>query len=142
MLYASFSFYPRWKQPHEQATIAWDVSGYYWYLPSVFIYKDLKHQQFKDSVLKKYAPTPDFQEAFLDSSSGNYVMKYSSGMAVMFLPYFTAAHFAAKAMGYPADGFSAPYQFAIQVGGLIMSRPYYVFDRAMVFQEVFEEILQ
>ncbi len=121
MLYASFSFYPRRKQPHEQATIAWDVSGYYWYLPSVFIYKDLKHQQFKDSVLKKYAPTPDFQEAFLDSSSGNYVMKYSSGMAVMFLPYFTAAHFAAKAMGYPADGFSAPYQFAIQVGGLIMS---------------------
>ena len=121
ILYASFSYYPRWKQPGSQAAIAWDVCGYYWYLPSVFIYHDLRHQSFKDNILNKYQPTPNFQEGFLDSASGNYVMKYSAGMAIMYLPYFTAAHFAAKVTGFPQDGFSPPYQLGIQIGGVIMT---------------------
>ena len=108
MCYASFFFYPRWQQPETQAAIAWDVSGYYWYLPSVFIYKDLKHQSFKDSILNKYRPTnTDFQQG-MKLPNGNYVMKYSSGMAVMYLPFFTAAHLVAGALGYPRDGFSLP----------------------------------
>src|SRR5580704_9191877 len=57
MCYASFFFYPRWRQAKTDAAISWDVSGYYWYLPSVFIYHDLKGQAFKDSILAKYQPT-------------------------------------------------------------------------------------
>jgi len=121
MCYTSFFFYPRWQHRGSEATISWDVSGYYWYLPSVFIYKDLKHQSFKDSVFKKYAVTNgDFQQA-KQVDNGNYVMKYSSGMAVMYLPFFTAAHLLAGVLGYPRDGFSHPYQFAIQFGGLLIS---------------------
>src|SRR4051812_4871460 len=87
MCYASFFFYPRWQKENTEAAISWDVSGYYWYLPSVFIYKDLKHQSFKDSVLNKYHPTNnDFQQA-LKLDNGNYAMKYSSGMAFMYLPF-------------------------------------------------------
>src|SRR5665213_2526450 len=83
LCYTSFFFYPRWKQGNGEAAIAWDVSGYYWYLPSVFIYKDLKHQTFKDSILNKYHPTnTEFQQG-MQLPNGNYVMKYSSGMAVM-----------------------------------------------------------
>jgi hypothetical protein len=121
MCYASFFFCPRWKNGGTEATISWDVSGYYWYLPSVFIYHDLKHQSFKDSILKKYGPTNnDFQQA-MPLENGNYAMKYSSGMAVMYLPFFTAAHLLAGTFGYPRDGFSAPYQLAIQLGGLLIS---------------------
>ncbi len=122
MCYASFSFFPRYKKRYTEATIAWDVSGYYWYLPSIFIYKDLKHQSFKDSILDKYCPTGcfDFQQG-MKLDNGNYVMKYSSGMAVMYLPFFTAAHLLAGPLGYPRDGFSRPYQFAIQFGGLLIS---------------------
>ena len=121
MCYASFFFYPRWKQPATEATLSWDVSGYYWYLPSVFIYKDLKHQSFRDSVLNKYQPTnTDYQQG-TPVDNGNYVMKYSSGMAFMYLPFFTAAHLVAGALGYPRDGFSPPYQFAIQLGGLLVA---------------------
>lgn len=121
MCYASFFFYPRYKQHGSEATIAWDVSGYYWYLPSIFIYKDLEHQSFKDSILKKYGPTgTDFQQA-MKLDNGNYVMKYSSGMAVMFLPFFTIAHILAGPFGYPRDGFSLPYQLGIQLGGFLMS---------------------
>ena len=121
MCYASFSFYPRWKQSGTEAAISWDVSGYYWYLPSVFIYHDLKHQSFKDSILNKYRPTNlEFQQG-TQVDNGNYVMKYSSGMAVMYLPFFTAAHLLAAPLGYPKDGFSLPYQFAIQIGGFLVS---------------------
>jgi len=120
MCYASFFFYPRWKHSGTEAAISWDVSGYYWYLPSVFIYKDLKHQAFKDSIISKYRPS---NTAFsgIKCENGNYVMKYSSGMAVMYFPFFIAAHMLARPLGYPADGFSAPYQFAIQFGGLLIS---------------------
>jgi hypothetical protein len=121
MLYASFVFYPRWKQPAANAAIAWDVSGYYWYLPALFIYKDLKHQDFHDSILRKYQPTgTDFQQVY-QHPSGSYVMKYSSGMAVMYLPFFAVAHVLANPLGFPADGFSIPYQLAIQIGGLLVA---------------------
>jgi len=121
MCWASFFFYPRWQHKGTEAAISWDVSGYYWYLPSLFIYHDLKHQGFKDSILDKYRPTnTEFMQG-MRLDNGNYVMKYASGMAVMYLPFFTAAHLLAGALGYPRDGFSAPYQFAIQFGGLLVS---------------------
>jgi hypothetical protein len=48
-------------------------------------------------------------------------MKYSSGMALMYLPFFMTAHLLAEPLGYPADGFSLPYQFGIQIGGLLVA---------------------
>lgn len=121
LLWAQFFFYPRWQKTNTEAAIAWDVSGYYWYLPSVFIYHDLKGQHFKDSVLHQYRPSnEDFQQGFLHKS-GNYVMKYSSGMALMYFPFFAAAHLYAPIAGYPPDGFSLPYQIAISFGGLLIS---------------------
>lgn len=123
MLYASLIFYPRWKQEKNNAVLTWDVSGYYWYLPSIFIYHDIKQQGFKDHILTQYQPTSgvnDFQQAFRHES-GNYVMKYSMGMSVMYSPFFLLAHELAGPLGYPADGFSLPYQFAIQLGGLLVA---------------------
>ncbi len=120
MSFTSLVYFPRWNKENTEATISWDVSGYYWYLPSIFIYHDLKHQAFKDSILKKYQPTNNFQQGF-QLPDGNYVLKYSSGMAVMYLPFFTAAHMVAGWFGYPQDGFSTPYQFAIQLGSLLMA---------------------
>lgn len=120
LLYTSFIFYPKWNAEHTEATIAWDVSGYYWYLPATFIYKDLKKQEFADSIIDKYNPTPEWMQSF-KHKSGNQVNVYSSGMAVMYLPFFTVAHLVAKPLGYPADGFSIPYQLAIQIGGVLMA---------------------
>jgi len=121
MCYTSLFFYPRWKQPANEATISWDVSGYYWYLPSIFIYKDLKHQSFKDNILDNYGPTYNqFQQGYM-IPNGNYVMKYSCGMSIMYLPFFAIAHLVAGPLGYPKDGFSTPYQVAIQLGGLLIS---------------------
>jgi hypothetical protein len=118
LLITTSAYYPKWKQQGTEATISWDVSGYYMYLPATFIYHDLKKCSFADSILTKYKPTPDFQQAFRHSS-GNYVMKYTMGQAVMFSPFFLAAHIITQFIGYPADGFSLPYQFCISFGMIL-----------------------
>ena len=116
----SFFYYPKWKMGKTEATISWDVSGYYMYLPAIFIYQDIKELNFKDEVRNKYEFTPDFQQAYLHEKSGNYVMKYSAGQAIQFLPFFAAGHASAKIFNYPTDGFSMPYQLAISIGALLI----------------------
>ncbi|MEN0004265.1 MAG: hypothetical protein AAF798_08985 [Bacteroidota bacterium] len=115
-----FFYYPKWKQQRTEATISWDVSGYYFYLPAIFIYKDLKQLQFKDEILPKYGPTPNLQQAYLHES-GNYILKYSCGQAVQYLPFFAAAHLIALNSTHEADGFSPPYQLLISIGSWLIA---------------------
>lgn len=117
MCYTAFVFYPKWEKSATEATISWDASGYYFYLPATFIYKDLKQLRFKDSILQQYHPTPELQQAFLHQPSGHYVMKYAAGQAVTMLPWFTIGHLWAKTSPtYPSDGFSFPYQICLGIG--------------------------
>jgi len=118
----AFKFYPKWEKKGTEATLSWDASGYYMYLPAIFIYNDIKKCSFKDSILQKYQPTPDFQQAFLHEKSGNYVMKYSSGLALLSSPFFAVGHlWASSSTVYPSDGFSYPYQISIGVGLFLFS---------------------
>ena len=120
LLAANLFYYPKWKLPGTEAAISWDVSGYYFYLPAAFIYKDLKKVGFREEVHQKYQPAGSPYQAF-QHESGNYVMKYSAGMAVQYLPFFLAAHLVASPLGYPADGFSRPYQVAISLGSVLVA---------------------
>jgi hypothetical protein len=117
---SAFFYYPKWEQSQTEATIGWDVSGYYMYLPAAFIYHDLREARFIDSVIAKYKPTPGPMQGFR-LPDGRFVMKYSIGQALQFLPWFTAAHWLAKPLGYPADGFSKPYQVAVSWGSLLVA---------------------
>jgi hypothetical protein len=121
MCYCTFIFYPKWKNTGGESALGWDVAGYYWYLPSTFIYKDLKQQKFGDSIMAKYQFTPTFWQSTPHPKTGNRVMGYSSGTAFMYLPFFAVAHLLAEPLGYEADGFSLPYQTAIQIGALLFA---------------------
>lgn len=116
----TFYYYPKWNKEGSEATISWDVSGYYWYLPAVFIYNDLEKIGFTQGILEKYKPTPELLQAF-KHKSGNYIFKYSAGQAISMLPGFAAGHVAAKIFGYPEDGFSRPYQFGVFLWGLLVT---------------------
>jgi hypothetical protein len=116
-----FSFMSRFQAKGTGAVISWDVSGYYLYLPATIIHHDLKELRFHEQMLRDYAPTPNFQQAFRHPASGHYVMKYSAGMAVQYLPFFLLAHALAAPLGYPADGFSMPYQLAILLASLLVA---------------------
>jgi hypothetical protein len=112
--------FPRYTRHGTEATLAWDVSGYYLYLPAIFIYDDLEKVAFLPMILEKYQPSFAQDQAF-PIENGNQVMKYSAGMAVLYLPFFAIGHAIAKLTGYPADGFSLPYQAAIHLGGVLFS---------------------
>jgi hypothetical protein len=105
-------YYPKYLKSTTEATISWDVSGYYWYLPAFFIYQDPRNCSYAPEVFEKYRPTPDFQQAF-KAPNGKYVFKYSIGQALNFLPGFLLGHSLARISDYPDDGFSKPYQFGI-----------------------------
>ncbi|MEZ4829117.1 MAG: hypothetical protein R3C61_22960 [Bacteroidia bacterium] len=42
--------YPKWEKSHTEATVSWDVFGYYLYLPAAIIYDDLGGLAFKDEI--------------------------------------------------------------------------------------------
>lgn len=113
--------YPRWQKETVNATLSWDVMGYYLYLPAFFIYEDAKQLEFKDDIIKKYQPTVDFYQAYRDEDKGNYVMKYAIGQAVLYSPFFAIAHIHASVSEYPTDGFSYPYQFWISWGSMLVA---------------------
>ncbi|MEM1220546.1 MAG: hypothetical protein AAGH79_16615, partial [Bacteroidota bacterium] len=48
--------------------------------------------------------------------NGNYVFKYLGGVSLLELPFFLLGHLLAKALAFPADGFSPPYQYSLAFG--------------------------
>lgn len=116
------SFYrPRWENQPGAAVINYDVFGYYTYLPGAFIYNDLSKLNWVDSIVNKYGTHGAIVNYTPAPTTGNRVIKYSSGLAIMYAPFFGIAHFLAKPLGFEADGFSKPYQVAIAFGGLLMA---------------------
>lgn len=91
----------------------WDCLGYYMYLPGAFIYNDLTKLQWIPEIDQKYRMSGgNFYQAS-QLPNGNYAGKYFIGIAIMQIPFFLAAHAVAKSLGYPDDGFSPPYQWAV-----------------------------
>jgi len=100
--------------------LSWDVFGYYLYLPATFIYDDpgLENPEWMDEVMEKYQPSATLYQ-LVDGVDGKKVIKYTSGLALLYSPFFFIAHWIAPALGYPADGFSLPYQLILSLGGIL-----------------------
>jgi hypothetical protein len=139
LIVLAFTFYPKWEKSGTEAAISWDVAGYYYYLPAIFIYKDLKKVAFHSDLDKKYGYQGNDFYAALPSTNGNLVMKYTSGMAVMYAPAFLIAHTLATPLGYEADGFSKPYQMAIGVWSLLFTLIGLWFLRKILLKAGFED---
>jgi hypothetical protein len=101
--------------------LSWDNFGYYLYLPSLLIYHDLdlKDPSRIEKIIATYNSTATFYQV-VKGPKDNLIMRYSMGIAIISLPAFYAGHFFAHILGYPTDGFSKPYQWAIIINGLIL----------------------
>ncbi len=121
---ASLFYFSSWRWAVVSGGDPW---GYYAYLPATFIHQDLDSLHRTVAIRRQYKPaslssTPDnplgIGEA-LPVGNGNYVIKYTMGVALLEAPFFAAAHAYASVSGkFPADGFSQPYLFAIHFAGL------------------------
>ena len=117
---ASFIYFPMYKLPVNN-TLSWDVRGYYYYLPAIFIYKDIRHLSFSDSVEAKYNQNVTFGPSFDTKYGKTIVMKYPIGQAiVMSIPFFAALAYTSLTPGYPPDGFSLPFHFTQQVWAFLI----------------------
>lgn len=94
----------------------WDAFGYYAYLPAILIYHDCKELRWLTAIDARYSVTGGDGWQAEKQANGNYVFKYLGGVAIMELPFFLIAHGLAPVLGYPADGFSPPYQYALGFG--------------------------
>lgn len=111
---------PNWEGTKSNATLSWDVNGYYLYLPAFLIHGGEGTLAFKDEMMEKYAPIPVFFNAY-PVDNGNYIIKYSVGLSILYLPSFLVGHFIAWAGDYPMDGFSRPYQTTIHIGSILFA---------------------
>lgn len=101
-----------------------DSWGYYVYLPATFIYHDLPNLQQSHLARGKYVNIDAFKspqegrwlEETLPSDNGNYVIKWTMGIAIMISPFFFIAHFLAGVLGYPQDGYHEFYYFWVFLG--------------------------
>jgi hypothetical protein len=117
-LFAAAFWINKWTNPSRNLSyIKADVSGYYMYLPALF-YDNLGEMHNQQYIIDNYHPCGDMLNQRL-SPIGKYVIKYPSGMAIMYLPAFVAGHIWAKAAGYPADGFSYPYEFSLAMYSIL-----------------------
>lgn len=112
--------YPKWEKPGTEASISWDVFGYYLYLPAFLTYDDPLGLEFRHNIMETYQPAGDFHHA-VQAENGNWVMKYAVGQSLTYLPGFLVADVLAEPFGYPADGFSKPYQLAVSIMSLLIA---------------------
>jgi hypothetical protein len=101
--------------------LSWDVFGYYLYLPLTFIYRDLSLEniQLLYEIFEQYQPSNTLYQVFR-SPEGEWVLKYSAGLAILHSPFFLTGHIIASLSPvFPADGFSLPYQRAVAAGCML-----------------------
>lgn len=98
----------------EGRIISHDVILYYQYLPSTFIYGDVA-LRFLSGGNSSYFDGKIWGKRL---ENGKHVNKMTMGVAVMYSPFFFAAHALAGPMGYDASGFSPPYKVALIISSI------------------------
>jgi len=122
--------------------ISWDVLGYYLYLPATFVHQDplLKDITWlkKTNDEKKLAGTLYMVS---QNEKGETMYFFLMGMAILYLPFFFAGSLFSNLLGFPADVFSPPYQYAITIGCLFYSLVGLYFLRKILLQYFTEKIV-
>ncbi len=89
----------------------WDVNCYYSYLPATLVYGDLTVEDF--SILQQLGFQQ--QNCTFPLANGGFVMKFSSGMALLYAPFFALAHVSAPWFGYEQTGYNPHYSFFLRM---------------------------
>jgi hypothetical protein len=98
--------------PHKM--FAYDNWGFYMYLPNLIIEGEFapKNIDFLKAVNEKYELTPTYYQ-LSKTKDGVFVNRFFIGMSILLLPFFLVGHLIAQFTNYPADGYSAPYFYAV-----------------------------
>ncbi|MFO8087637.1 MAG: hypothetical protein R6T91_07525 [Bacteroidales bacterium] len=100
----------RWVK--EGNVIEWDVKSYYSYLPAAIIHQDMTLSFLEDNpeIYDKMWP--------VEMDNGDYLIVTSSGLSILYSPFFLMAHGVATFSDFEADGYSLPYRFSLHFSAL------------------------
>ena len=115
-------------------SMSWDSFGYYYYLPLFFLQASILIESLSqlDPIFETYNPSSSVYQ-FTLTETGNYIIRYPIGQAILYLPFFIIGHLCALLFDYPTDGFSLPYDFAMRIGGLAYhSLSFYLIGRLLL----------
>ncbi len=107
MLVLSWTVINHRQWENKNRVIANDAVIYYAYLPAAFIYKDLTlnfKNTINDDEVIVWAHKLD---------NGNYVLKMSMGMSMLYSPFFLGAHVYSLFTGKPANGYAPAYKLSL-----------------------------
>ncbi len=107
----------KWSGKQWQSLVITDAKGYYDYFPALFIYEDLSFGFFDDFQSSEYYAEHKYQD-YRRAVPGGTINKYFAGVALAQLPFTLTAHALAQPLGYPADGYSKPYQIGVSLAGI------------------------
>jgi len=125
----------------DEREISWDVLGYYLYLPSGLIYDDpaLQNPEWLVKVNQEKQLSGTLYQ-ISSNDQGEPIYFFLMGMALLYLPFFLTAHYLAGYLGFPADGFSMPYQVLLVIGGLLYTLLGMIFFRKILTRYLPEKI--
>lgn len=95
----------------------WDLFGHHAYLANLFHNGtfDIQDLSYFEGIQKQYQNTSTLYQ-FVALENGHFMIKYTSGWAILMVPFYAIAEFWASFGNYPRDGFSYPYQTMIAIG--------------------------
>lgn len=95
----------------------WDLFGHHAYLANLFHNGtlDIQDLSFFEGIQKQYENTNTLYQ-FVLLENGHFMIKYTSGWAILMTPFYAIAEVWARIGNYPSDGFSYPYQTMIAIG--------------------------
>ncbi len=105
-----------WEENRSGRIIQTDGTGYYAYLPAIFIYQDLNFGFFDEVVQKGYHQNNKYD--YRSHHESFIINKYYVGTSIALLPFFLLAHIITLISGYPADGYSYFYMVMISIAAI------------------------
>lgn len=100
-----------------------DALGYYSYLPSSFIYHNYDSIEYLPSDKNIPQGVIDYFRTFETdtppASSGNYMNRYTYGVALLQFPFFVVAHIYSYVFDLPTNGYSKIYEDVVRCSSMI-----------------------
>ena len=106
----------KWGDGRWNRIVKTDGTGYFSYLPAIFVYHDLTFS-FHDSVAG-HPEHSEFKYEYRTHYKGQPVNKYYAGTALMMMPFYLIGHLLNYLTGNPMDGFSVWVLIFIHIGAI------------------------